>query len=260
MQHTVLFRTTQDTQQEFYTAASHIPATQSRIGLKDQIVIGRYSVLPYYKELERDLGMLGSRLINSYNQHLYIANFDYYEDVKEFTPKTYFVPMELPDQGPFIVKGRTNSRKHKWNTHMFAKTKKEAMLIALDLLEDPLIAEQGVLFREYVPLKLLEIGINDQPFVNEWRFFYYKEQCVAHGFYWIQSEQRGQMTPEGLQFADRIAKLIAPNVNFFVLDIAETKQGEWILIEVNDGQMSGLSECDPDTLYRNLNALLVTGY
>ena len=31
-----------------------------------------------------------------------------------------------------------------------------------------------------------------------------------------------------------------------------SREGNWILIEVNDGSMSGLSENDPDTLYFEL--------
>jgi hypothetical protein len=39
------------------------------------------------------------------------------------------------------------------------------------------------------------------------------------------------------------------------MDIAKTQSGEWIVIELNDGQMSGLSENDPNVLYKNLKYL-----
>jgi len=38
------------------------------------IAIARYSVLPFYKELEADLAERGSKLINSYPQHQYVAD------------------------------------------------------------------------------------------------------------------------------------------------------------------------------------------
>ena len=60
------------------------------------------------------------------------------------------------------------------------------------------------------------------------------------------------MSEEGLAFADKVAAIASENADFFVLDIAEKEDGGWILIEVNDGQQSGLSENDPDVLFSNL--------
>ena len=47
--------------------------------------------------------------------------------------------------------------------------------------------------------------------------------------------------------------------NFFVLDLAEKKSGGWVLVEINDGEMSGLSENDPDMLYSNLRKSIDKG-
>ena len=44
--------------------------------------------------------------------------------------------------------------------------------------------------------------------------------------------------------------------SFFVLDVAETASGEWIVVEVNDAQMSGLSGVDPAKLYANMANVL----
>ena len=64
------------------------------------------------------------------------------------------------------------------------------------------------------------------------------------------------MSPEAIELAQRIAKIVAEHVTFFVLDLAETEEGEWSVSEVNDGQQSGLSENDPNTLYFNLRTAL----
>lgn len=37
-----------------------------------------------------------------------------------------------------------------------------------------------------------------------------------------------------------------------MIDVAQTESGDWIVIELNDGQMSGLSENNPEILYKNL--------
>ena len=249
----ILFRSSIDTEDELEIARKYFDVTDSRTECKNRLVIGRYSVLPFYKELEKDLENNNSRLINSYHQHKYIANFDYYKDVKDFTPETWFELTRIPEGGPYIVKGKTNSKKHKWNTLMFAKDRIQAIRIATELMDDPLIEQQGIIVRKYIPLEFLEEGINGQPFVNEHRIFFYKETMLATGFYWAQTEITREIEIEGLLLAQEIAKIVSRNVDFFVLDIAKTAEGKWILIEINDAQMSGLSDCNPELLYSNLS-------
>ena len=45
---------------------------------------------------------------------------------------------------------------------------------------------------------------------------------------------------------------VGDRASFYVVDIAKTQSGEWIVIELNDGQMSGLSCNDPKLLYSRL--------
>jgi len=248
----ILFRESPEVRDEFNVAARYFPINTYRDCCKDNLVIGRYSVLPYYKELQSGLFHNNSVLINSFYQHKWIANFDYYELLKNYTFETWFDLRELPDC-PMVVKGRTNSRKARWNTHMFAPNRKAAVEIALELMQDPMLGEQGIIFRRYEKLETLEIGLNDQPFVNEHRIFYLNGVRLAHGFYWSIAENKKEIDQEGLDFADEIAKLVSGYVNFFVLDVAKTETGKWKLVEVNDAQMAGLSCIDPDELYKNLH-------
>jgi hypothetical protein len=46
--------------------------------------------------------------------------------------------------------------------------------------------------------------------------------------------------------------LLAPHIPFGVVDVAQARDGRWIVIETNDGQMSGLSCVNPDELYDNM--------
>lgn len=223
------------------------------------LVIPRYSALPYYDELERDIDNLGGVLINSLKQHNYIANFEWYDDLKDFTPRTWFDDdiYRADCDGPFVVKGKTNSKKFHWDRLMYADNKRSAVHIAGELMNDNLIGTQGVIYREYVPLKTFEVGLNGLPFSNEWRFFFYKEEMLSYGYYWSIAEKTDyEVDPACIEFAKTIAKIAATKVNFFVLDVAEKENGGWVLIEVNDGSMSGLSENNPDVLYSNLKKVL----
>lgn len=259
---TILYREDRDTEDEFQALLrSGLRVSKFRMGIPEQsLVIGRYSVLPFYRELEEELESCGSSvLINSYAQHRYIADItQWYQDVQRFTPATYDTWYNLPE-GSYVVKGKTNSRKHQWSTMMFAQTKEDIPRIVSSLLKDSLIQDQGIVVRQFVPLKTLDTAINDLPITREWRCFFLGEHLIASGFYWASHPEcyQGELPLEGKAFAKQIAKIIAQKTNFFVLDVAEKAEGGWTLIEINDGQMSGLSCIDPDVFYGNLKIALL---
>ena len=86
----VLFRQDQDNWEELPIVSEYMDVVTCRTECRDNdLVVGRYSVLPFYSELEKDLEYFGSRLINSYRQHSWIADFDYYEEMRGLTPKTW---------------------------------------------------------------------------------------------------------------------------------------------------------------------------
>ena len=248
----ILFRNDLTTEEELLTAKKYLDVSDTRMGLYDSIVIGRYSVLPFYKELDKDLATQGSILINSYQQHKYIAEFEYFYDIEDLTPKTYFDLSLLPEIGPFVVKGKTNSKKFDWDTLMFAPTKRRALEIAYELRKDSLLQQQDIIAREFVKLKVLEEGINGLPFSNEWRFFCLGDKILSYGFYWTISEEVGTIDQRGIDLVKEVIKRVEGKVSFFVVDVAEKEDGSWIVIEMNDGQMSGLSGNDPDTLYSEM--------
>lgn len=228
---------------------------------KNSLVIARYSCLPFYKELEDDFLENNSSIINSYAQHKWIADFQYYKILKEFTFPSYSwndLP-SLPNDTKLVVKGKTNSLKQRWNTHMFADSVSKAQQIALELQYDALIGQQDIIFRKYIPLETFEVGVNGLPFTNEWRFFFYKNKLLSYGYYWSNALNILTKCPdECIAFAQNIANIAQNHTNFFVLDVAKTQSNDWILVEVNDGQMSGLSENNPDILYLNLKKYLTT--
>lgn len=236
---------------DVYTCPSEIP--------DDKSVFGRYSVLPFYEYVEKDLLHKNRILIHSFKQHQYIAEFQYYQDVEPLTFKTWFNAVDLKEEdAPFVIKGKTNSRKSDWNGCMFAKTKEAAIRQACDLQQDSLIGQQDIIYRKYIPLETYEIGVNGLPFTNEWRIFVYKDTIISYGYYWSNAERAIELNEAGPQegffdFANQVINRLKHRLNFYVIDLARTADGDWILVEVNDGQMSGLSMNDPEVLYKNLH-------
>lgn len=266
MSNIVLFRLDIDMEGEFDTACQHMATVSYRSEVPaSSCVIGRYSVLPYYQELERELAIRGSALINSYAQHKWIADLMDWGGPNGILSTVGLTPMSWPNwyrlpEGAYVVKGRTNSRKHQWATHMFAPTLADVPIIAGRLLDDQLIQDQGLVVRQYVPLRKLMDGLNGLPITNEWRTFWLRTpqgpELIASGYYWQASHPEAgkvaMLAYEGERVAHEAAKLVMEHVNFFVLDVAECADGSWIVVEVNDGQMSGLCGCSADDLYKNL--------
>jgi len=264
---TILFRKSLSEEGELEVCRKYFHTIEQRSLINpDSLIIGRYSVLPYYKELEQDITILGSDLINTYKQHKWIADFEYYNVLKKYTPETWYEQdfYKCDYSGPFVVKGKTNSRKLNWDTEMFATTKKDATKIAGILHNDGYIGSQDIIFRKYIPLKTYEIGIHNLPFTNEWRIFCYKDKILSRGYYWsCASEQTidsATLYDAGENLIRELVKIASQYVNFYVLDVAQTQEGNWILIEINDGQMSGLSENNPDVLYKNLARVITEEY
>jgi len=257
---TILFRADPNTEDELEVAQRYFPVERQRAQCYDSLVIGRYSMLPFYREVCNDLKVNSCAPVNSYKQHKWISSFDYYVDLVDFTPTTWddYTLNTAEWDGPFVVKGETTSKKFEWNTLMFAEDKTHALEIASKLLRDGELRGQKLIYRKYVKLKTFEIGLNGLPFTNEWRFFFYKDQQLALGYYWSCANDltKPYMTIKGTKFANEVAKVVSMHVPFFCLDIAETEEGEWILIEVNDAQQSGLQEVDPDVLYQSLQKAL----
>jgi hypothetical protein len=140
---------------------------------------------------------------------------------------------------------------------MYAKDKSQAIKISCKLFADTYIGNQRIIFRKYIPLKVYEIGCHGINFANEWRVFCYKNDILSKGYYWSIADEEVRNKAEWSVKADilleKLVPIVSKQTNFYVLDIAETVSGEWILIEINDGQMSGLSENDPEEMYQNLS-------
>jgi hypothetical protein len=260
MQPVVLYRNCPEWKQEEDCAVKSFSCFDSRSLITDSLVIPRYSALPFYKELETDLNYNGSVLINTYNQHRYIADLgEWYMDLRGLTPRTWDDVSKIPDEGPFVLKGETNSKKYNWNTHMFANNKKEAIKVHSNLLEDSLISSQKIYIREYIPLEKLSDGLQGLPITREYRFFVYKRIILSGGFYWSSHvDQVSGVDPEEVpkdflnEVIDKVQNSEIYPPDFYVIDVAKTMTGDWIVIELNDGSMSGLSENDPCVMYGNL--------
>jgi hypothetical protein len=243
--------------------------TNSRMDIRSgDLVIGRYSVLPYHDEQERDINAIGARMINTTRMHNWIADVGSWacEDGALYgrTFRTWNRIEDVPDGIPLVVKGQTNSMKFQWSQKMYAPDKKSAIDIYLKLSDDSLIGQQTIYFREYLPLVRLMTGLNGLPISKEFRFFVYNGVILSGGFYWSSHVADLTTVPSieevPLTFLWEAVESVAQHANFFALDIAQKEDGNWVVVEINDGCQSGISENKPETLYSGLMRALSTPY
>lgn len=229
---------------------------------KGDLVIPRYSLLPFPEEFYADVMVAQATCINpSINNHIYVADLgNYIQDIAEFTPLTWDRIDLIPDNGPFILKGGTNSRKGQWKTMMYAENKSDAIEIYGRLSNDSLISQQKIYIRQFVKLKKYLDSVNGMPVTKEFRFFVCNSKVISGGFYWSNHiddiKDLGFNDPSidevPKHFLQEVISRISSKINFVVVDVAQKEDGEWIVVELNDGCQSGLSCNDPDELYSNL--------
>lgn len=251
-------------EEELAAAREHFTCFRERTAIqKDDLVVGRYSVLPFFEGIQADVDYVGAKLINDIKQHRYVADLrNWVEDLRELTPKTWYRLEEIDEDGPYVLKGKTNSRKFDWKTHMFAADRKAAGEVHWRLSTDGLIGggQQDIYIRKFVKLKTFLEGINNLPITNEFRIFVAFGIVLCGAYYWSNYADDVPQIPSidevPMEFVGRVMERIGGRVNFYAVDVAQTETGEWIVIELNDGQMSGLSLNDPQLLYSRLKQVL----
>ncbi len=265
MRPVVLYRPGDMEEPELKAARKHFTTFHQRTALqRNDFVVGRYSVLPFFKDgIQADCDYIGAELINNFRQHNYLADMrNWVEDLRELTPKTWYRLEDIDEEGPYVLKGKTNSRKFDWKTHMFAQDREEAGKVFWRLATDGLIGgeKQDIYIRKYVPLRKLMDGMNGLPVSAEFRFFTAFRKVICGGFYWSNYVDDLPQVPTisdvPAGFVESVLERIGSQADFVVVDVGLKPDGEPIVVELNDGQMSGLSNNDPEELYAGLRIVV----
>ena len=123
-----------------------------------------------------------------------------------------------------------------------------------------MIGNQKIYIRQYVPLIKYLDGVNGAPVTKEFRFFVAYQQLLCGAYYWsnyvddIGGEPSANEVP--LEFLQDVINRVGSQSNFYTIDVGQTLSGDWIVIELNDGQMAGTSCNIPFKLYSNLSQVL----
>ena len=219
-----------------------------------------------YTNLYHGLLTKNIKLINSPTEYKHCHYLpDSYSKIEGKTPTSHWTTvlnmeaeLELAQQfgeSPIIVKDYVKSEKHNWEDACFIPNASDSEKVKsvvekfLELRGESL--NEGLVFRKFEELEYLtEHSKSGMPLTKEFRIFFANQKIVTVFDYWDEGEYGG-MKPELEDFIE-IAQHI--NSNFFTMDVAKQKDGEWIIMELGDGQVAGLPDhADRDEFYENLN-------
>ncbi|MEZ5424855.1 MAG: ATP-grasp domain-containing protein [Pyrinomonadaceae bacterium] len=221
-----------------------------------------------YETLYDQLKTRNLHLINSPEEYRHCHYFpESYGIIKDHTPVSVFLPydenfgfddlmgrLSVFGDKPLILKDYVKSRKHEWEDACFIVRASDRSLIErvvgrfLELQGDDL--NEGLVFREFIEFEpLAEHSKSGMPLTREFRLFFLEGRRIHAAEYWEEGDYAETGLPEDL-FAE-----VAKNVqsNFFSIDVARRKDGQWMIIELGDGQVAGLPErADEGEFYDSL--------
>jgi len=222
----------------------------------------------YYKKLYNGLIQKNIELINSPNQYQHCHYFpESYEFIKNRTPTSNWSTAIDPTSDraiieltqnfgntPIIVKDYVKSEKHHWKDACYipdASDTQNVLRITKKFIE--LRGEafnEGLVFRQFEELEyLVDHSRSGMPLTKEFRIFFGDKKVVSVFDYWDEGDY-GATKPELDSFIQIAQKI---DSHFFTMDIAQKKNGEWIIMELGDGQVAGLPEnADIKTFYNHL--------
>ncbi|MFD2334548.1 ATP-grasp domain-containing protein [Cohnella sp. GCM10020058] len=225
-----------------------------------------------YEKMYYALQRKNAVLINSPQEYSNGHYFPYsYEVIKKVTPLSTWLGIEELTNGydvlfermhlfknkPVMIKDYVKSRKHEWEEACYipdASDRQRAQAVLQNFIErQGTELNGGIVIREFIQLEqLAKHPKSGMPLSNEYRLFFLYHKLVQCMGYWDEADYQ-QEIPNLDLFVDLAKGVSSP---FFTMDIAKTISGEWKVIEVGDGQVSGLpSHADMEQFYNSILGL-----
>jgi hypothetical protein len=225
-----------------------------------------------YDRLFAALTQRGIELVNTPAAYRVCHHFpESYPFIQEWTPRSVWLetgsdpPREriaelLRPLGdvPLIVKDYVKSRKHEWHEACFIPSARDLDRVEsvtrrfLELQGDDL--NQGLVYREFVDFE--PVGTHPQsgmPLTREYRLFFLDGHLIQSGEYWSDVSYGEEKIPREL-LTDIAGQVPS---RFFSMDVAKHRNGNWMIVELGDGQVAGLPEgIDPRDFYSSIRRRL----
>jgi pimeloyl-ACP methyl ester carboxylesterase len=221
--------------------------------------VARFGAAPSYPDTWERLESQGIALVNNPAQHRRASELtEWYPLIADWTPRSIWFSacpsaseVARTFDWPVFVKGSRQTSRHQANLSI-ARSAAEFDRIMERYREDDILSWQTIVCREFVDLRPVrgETGDKVSP-AFEFRTFWWRGQLVGSGRYWSEYCDYS-WSPEEKESALRMAAAAASvvDVPFLVVDVAQMANGQWIVIECNDGQESGYAGVSPFSMWR----------
>ena len=230
-----------------------------------------------YQKLYSELFAKHYLLFNDVEQYVQCHHFpEYYKYISEYTSKAWWSntwsehpyskreeeafwhPVrnmlgDINSIGDIIIKDYVKSEKG--NPDLFILNKK----LTNDEFNERVhkfVEARGKLFNEGIVFKKVEALKRYEDKTNEWRMFFLNGELMMLGQNSdAPARDIGIPSSKIMLECTKIAKKV--NSNFCTIDIAEKEDGEWMILELGDGQVSGMPLVgDAIAFYNRMNAIL----
>lgn len=157
-----------------------------------------------------------------------------------------------------IVKDFVKSRKHEWFEACYIPSASDKQAVErivqrfIELQGEDL--NEGLVFREFVNFEQLTThSKSGMPLTKEFRLFFLDGKPVLFSEYWEEGIY-GDVRPPTKLF-NAIAQKVQSR--FFTMDVAQQRDGNWMIIELGDGQVAGLpNRANVTAFYQSLASTL----
>lgn len=217
-----------------------------------------------YRDFYNMLEAKGIILINTPEEYeRYHMLPGWYEDFKDSTAESVWenqgtlesaLTMTKDLFGAYIVKDYVKSRKHEWYDACFVSNinvkQNTEKIIGNFISRQGSDLVGGVVLRQFVKLK--QNGFHEKsgmPLSEEYRIFVFAGRIQIMDDYWHEGEQVGISDEEKAWIESQVGKLKS---NFVTMDLARREDGSLIIMELGDGQVSGLQQIDVNDFYRSI--------
>jgi hypothetical protein len=210
----------------------------------------------HYEQLYKALFDINITLINdpsAYKHCHYLPGS--YHVIETKTPKSIWLrlsdasideimrQLQVFGDNPVVIKDFVKSQKHYWSEAFFipSAAKKESVERVVNRFielqgED---INEGLVFREFIEFEPLTThSKSGMPLTKEYRVFVLDGTSFCMSEYWEEGEYEG-LQPKLDEFREIMLKVKS---RLFTMDIAKKKNGEWMIVELGDGQVAGLPE------------------
>lgn len=232
-------------------ALAHIPPGESR----PAVWLGYIPDSARYQAIHQACQARGLRLPNAPTEHDRAMELDLaYPRLKGLTPATVAVTNaeEAMEEAaklnyPLFLKGAVQSLKSSGWKACVVNDESELKQLVDRLFKSQSRTRGKVLIRELLPLRHARVAGNGFPIGREYRAFIHRNQLLTLAYYWDTEDGFGPLNDKEKEEVKALALSASSrlDVPYCAIDLGQTEDLNWWVIETADAQFAGLA---PETI------------